>query len=316
MSAAVLEISNARRSFADRPALHDVCLQVQPGEILALLGPNGAGKTTLMRAVAGRLQLDSGSIRVMGMDPLKNSSARSSLGIVPQTIALYPQLTARQNLDVLARLNGLKGGSVQTAVKKALQQAALESRADEPLSALSGGMQRRLNIVAGTLHEPKLLLLDEPTVGVDMHSRESIQALLGKLRDTGIGILFSTHDFDQAAAVADRAAFMAQGRVLLEGSVAALIADTFGDAKEVVLELAQTATPDTCKVLAKYGLIAGVDETVWRGPLTGGYTEIASLEAQLHAAGAQVTELRVRDPGLDGVFMKLMESEKNRVSAV
>jgi ABC-2 type transport system ATP-binding protein len=313
MSAAVLEINNARRSFADRPALHDVSLQVQAGEIVALLGPNGAGKTTLMRAVAGRLRLDSGSVRVMGEDPLKAATARSALGIVPQTIALYPQLTARQNLDVLARLSGLQGKQVQAAVDTALLNAALQDRADEQLSVLSGGMQRRLNIVAGSLHHPQLLLLDEPTVGVDMQARELIHALLRKLCATGIGILFSTHDFDQAAVVADRAVFMAQGKVLLEGSVTELIQQSFGDAREVVVELAQPGSSETSQLLQKTGLIAAADDLIWSGPLTGGYAEIAGLEAQLQAAGAQVAEIRVREPGLGGVFRQLMMSEQTSI---
>jgi ABC-2 type transport system ATP-binding protein len=313
MSAAVLEINNARRSFADRPALHDVSLQVQAGEIVALLGPNGAGKTTLMRAVAGRLRLDSGSVRVMGEDPLKAATARSALGIVPQTIALYPQLTARQNLDVLARLSGLQGKQVQAAVDTALLNAALQDRADEQLSVLSGGMQRRLNIVAGSLHHPQLLLLDEPTVGVDMQARELIHALLRKLCATGIGILFSTHDFDQAAVVADRAVFMAQGKVLLEGSVTELIQQSFGDAREVVVELAQPGSAETSQLLQKTGLIAAADDLIWSGPLTGGYAEIAGLEAQLQAAGAQVAEIRVREPGLGGVFRQLMMSEQTSI---
>ena len=154
MSATVLEIRNSRRAFADLQALHDVSLDVGEGEIVALLGPNGAGKTTLMRAIAGRLQLDSGSVRIMGLNPFTDSAARRALGIVPQTIALYSHLTARQNLDVLARLSGLKGKSIEAAVDEALVRAGLQDRADEQLTSLSGGMQRRLNIVAGAPSYP------------------------------------------------------------------------------------------------------------------------------------------------------------------
>ena len=286
--------------------MQDVSLTVAGGEVVALLGPNGAGKTTLMRAIAGRLRLDDGSVSVLGLDPAKDGAARKALGIVPQTIALYPQLSARQNLDVLARLSGLKGRAVRAAVDEALARANLEDRADEPLAALSGGMQRRLNIVAGTLHRPSLLLLDEPTVGLDLTARESIHALLLTLRDSGIGILFSTHDFDQAAEVADRAVFMARGRLLLEGPVANLIAEYFGDSKEALVALAQPVTAAAQSVLEKFGLSGGSDETVWSGPLTGGYAELARLEAELEQAGVHVAEMRVREPGLGGVFMQLM----------
>ena len=133
MSATILEIANASRAFADRTALHDVSLQVAAGEIVALLGPNGAGKTTLMRAIAGRLRLDSGSVRVLGLDPYTSAAARAALGIVPQSIALYPQLTVRQNLDVFARLSGLKQQAMAAAIDAALTRAALTDRADERL---------------------------------------------------------------------------------------------------------------------------------------------------------------------------------------
>ena len=307
MSAAVLEISNASRAFADREALQDVSLNIAAGEIVALLGPNGAGKTTLLRAVAGRLQLDSGSVLVMGKNPLDDNSARGALGIVPQTIALYPNLTARQNLDVFARLSGLKGSAIKKSVDEALTSAALQDRADDVLTDLSGGMQRRLNIVAGTLHHPKLLLLDEPTVGVDMQARESIHALLQDLRDAGMAILFITHDFDQAAVIAGRAAFMAQGKLLLEGSVAGLIKDAFGGAKEGVVELLQAATPEAQQILTASGLSSTDEKCVWSGPLTGGYADITQLEHRLETVGAHVAEIRVREPGLGGVFMQLID---------
>jgi ABC-2 type transport system ATP-binding protein len=307
MSATVLEISNASRAFADREALQDVSLNVAAGEIVALLGPNGAGKTTLLRAVAGRLKLDSGSVLVMGKNPLDDNSARGALGIVPQTIALYPQLTARQNLDVFARLSGLKGSAIKKSVDEALTCAALQDRADDVLTDLSGGMQRRLNIVAGTLHHPKLLLLDEPTVGVDMQARESVHALLQDLRDAGMAILFITHDFDQAAVIAGRAAFMAQGKLLLEGSVAGLIKDAFGGAKEGVVELLQAATSEAQQILTASGLSSTDEKCVWSGPLIGGYADITQLEHRLETVGAHVAEIRVREPGLGGVFMQLID---------
>lgn len=309
MSAIVLEIHDARRAFADRQALQDVSLSISAGQIVALLGPNGSGKTTLMRAIAGRLTLDQGSVRVLGANPITDSKARQSLGIVPQSIALYAQLTARQNLEVLARLSGLSKRAANAAVEEALIRTDLVERADERLTALSGGMQRRLNIIAGTLHRPKLLLLDEPTVGVDMHARESIHALLKTLSETGIAMLLSTHDFEQAAAVADRAAFMSQGRLLLEGPVDDLIQDYFGDAKEAVVTLAHPVTPEALGILTEFGLSTTRDEQIWSGPLPDGYAQLALLESRMEQAGVQVVEMRIREPGLGGVFMQLMDKD-------
>jgi ABC-2 type transport system ATP-binding protein len=307
MSAIVLEVNDARRAFAGRQALQGISLTVSAGEIVALLGPNGSGKTTLMRAIAGRLALDQGSASVLGLNPRIDSRARQALGIVPQTIALYPQLTGRQNLEILARLSGLKKSTANAAVEEALMRTDLVDRADEQLTALSGGMQRRLNIIAGTLHRPKLLLLDEPTVGVDIHARESIHSLLKTLSKTGIAILLSTHDFDQAAEVADRVVFISQGRLLIEGPVAGLIRDYFGDAKEAVVTLAHTVTPAALGILTDFGLSASREELVWSGPIPDGYAKLELLESRMEKAGVHIAEMRIREPGLGGVFIQLMD---------
>jgi ABC-2 type transport system ATP-binding protein len=306
MSATILQFSKACHAFGDRQALKDISLSIDTGEIVALLGPNGAGKTTLIRAASGRIRLDSGSVRVAGLNPASNPVARRALGIVPQTIALYPQLSARQNLDVFARLMGLTGRAVGQAVDQALECVSLQHRADDLLTQLSGGMQRRLNIVAGTLHRPKLLLLDEPTVGVDLQARESIQALLQTLCNNGMGIIVSTHDFEQAASMADRAVFMARGCLLLEGKVEELIAGIFGNAKEGIVSLAQPASPSALAILKNFKLQSREGNQLWSGALQGGYTELAQLEWQLETVGAHVAEIRLRDPGLTGVFLHTM----------
>ena len=305
--APLLEIRDACRGFRSRRALQSVSLRLAAGEMLALLGPNGAGKTTLMRAVTGRLALDSGSVRIAGLDPRRDPAARVKLGIVPQAIALYPHLTVRENLDVFARLLGLKGAAVGQAVERALHRARLADRAGELLPQLSGGMQRRLNIVAGTLHEPRLLLLDEPTVGVDMHAREAIHTLLHELRDAGMAIMISTHDFDQATDVADRAAFMAEGRLLEDGPIGELLARYFGTAKEGMVTLVEAATPEVADILTSAGLKPVEAERVWAGPVTGGYTAFAALEAKLEATGVHVDELRLREPHLGAVFREVIE---------
>jgi len=305
----VLQIVGARRRFAQRKALQGVSVTVAPGEILALLGPNGAGKTTLMRAAAGRLRLEEGTVRVVGSDPAQDPAARRALGIVPQTIALYPHLTARENLDVFARLMGIKGKALAQTVNEGLQRAGLASRGDDTLVDLSGGMQRRLNIVAGTLHQPQLLLLDEPTVGVDLTAREAIHALLHDLRDTGMGMLLTTHDFEQAASIADRVAFMLDGRILVEGSVAELVNQVFGGAKELVVSLDRPADKVGASILEFFSLRPTRDQRLWSGPLTGGYDELPKIEQQLEESGLHVAEIRLRDPGLNGVFLHLAGQE-------
>jgi ABC-2 type transport system ATP-binding protein len=309
MSESVLEVSGARRGFAERKALQDVSVTVAPGEILALLGPNGAGKTTLMRAAAGRLRLEAGTVRVVGRDPAADPVARRALGIVPQTIALYPHLTARENLDVFARLMGIKGKALKQAVSDGLHRAGLTDRGHDSLVDLSGGMQRRLNIVAGTLHQPQLLLLDEPTVGVDLTAREGIHALLHDLRDGGMGMLLTTHDFEQAASIADRVAFMLDGRILVEGSVTELVDKVFAGAKELVVSLDRPADLNGAAILQSFSLRPTRDKRLWSGPLVGGYEELPKIEQQLEQSGLHVAEIRLRDPGLNGVFLHLAGQE-------
>lgn len=302
---AVLEIRNARRTFAERKALQDVSIDVASGEILALLGPNGAGKTTLIRAAAGRLRLEAGTVRVCGRDPASDNTARRELGLVPQSIALYPNLTASENLDIFGRLMGLRGKALRAAIDTGLTRAGLTDRRSELLSTLSGGMQRRLNIVVGALHQPKLFILDEPTVGVDLASRENIHALLHDLCDTGIGVLLCTHDFDQAASMADRVAFMAEGRVLIEGGVKELIHGVFGDAKELVVTLDAPAKQSAELTLRDFDLLPARDKRLWSGPLKGGFADLPEIERQLEKSGLHAAELRLRDPSLGGVFLQI-----------
>src|SRR5262249_50838690 len=180
----VLTVTGAKKRFGDVVALDGAALALREGELLALLGPNGAGKTTLIKAISGRVQLDAGEIRLFGKtlsqpsssSPLKRfrggTSAPPELGIVPQELAIYPSLTARENLRAFGRMQGLSASDLASQVKWALAATALEDRADEPIKAFSGGMKRRLNIACGVIHRPRVVLLDEPTVGVDPQSRE------------------------------------------------------------------------------------------------------------------------------------------------
>lgn len=301
----LLEVSAAARRFGEREALRGVDLIIRAGEMHALIGPNGAGKTTLVRAISGRLVLDSGSVRVGGRDPLRDAGARAMIGLVPQSIALYPHLTARENLEVLGRLCGVSGQALTRAVDEALRWTGLEDRAGERTATLSGGMRRRLNIAAGTLHGPRLLILDEPTVGVDPVARERIHALLRELRGNGLAVLMTTHDLGQVAELADRVAVILHGQIRAEGSPEALIGEAFGGAKELIVTLGAAPDADGRTVLAREQLRAASGERTWEGLLNGGLEHLPGIEARLLEAGLDVDEIRVREPGLEGAFFRL-----------
>ncbi|UCD25297.1 MAG: ABC transporter ATP-binding protein [Gemmatimonadota bacterium] len=301
----VLRVSGATRRFGSNVALAGVDLTIEPGEIFALIGHNGAGKTTLVRSIAGRIGLDSGSISILGRDVQGDTSAKRLLGLVPQSIALYHHLTARENLEILGRLSGVPAREIPVVVDRALTVMGLTDRAADKTATLSGGMQRRLNIAAGTLHHPRLLLLDEPTVGVDVMAREGIHDLLRELRRDGLAILLTTHDLDQAEDLADRVGIISSGRILAEGKAASLVRDVFGEAKELIMTFAREPDTRGLQFLTEQGLQKVEGGTAWTGRLSGGFHEVSRLGSSAAEAGLAVDEVRVREPGLRGVFFHL-----------
>jgi ABC-2 type transport system ATP-binding protein len=302
--AVVLDIRGARRHFGERAALAGVELQLRRGEILALLGPNGAGKTTLLRAISGRVRLDSGEIRIGG-DGSQSPAARRCIGVVPQSVALYPALTARANLEIFGRLAGVVTGRIDAAVTEALGWCGLEARAAEAVRSLSGGMQRRLNIAAGTLHDPDLLLLDEPTTGLDPTARGQIHAALRRLRSAGMAMLLATHDLHEAQDLADRVAILLDGRVCALDTPAALIDAAFGNRKELNVLLEHDPDERCRERLTAAGLQPTAIPRLWVGLTDDDFQGLAALRAHLREGGVPLQGLRVLEPGLHGVFLRM-----------
>jgi len=300
----LLVVRGALRRFAQRTTLSSVDLTAYKGELLVLLGPNGAGKSTLLHALAGRVRLDAGSIRIGGIPP-DDPAVRRRIGYVPQSIALWGHLPVRTNLEILGRLAGLDARAVRPAVAEALAWSGLADRESEAVASLSGGMQRRINIAAGTLHRPDLLLLDEPTVGLDPVARQSVHRVLRGLRDRGMGLILTTHDLVEAEALADRVAIMAAGVVRATDSIPILVGRLFGSDQEVLLMLAAEPAPDLRDFLRASLFSPTNQERLWVGRLRGGLEELPGLRAALIHAGADIDELRVRQPGLHGVFVEL-----------
>jgi ABC-2 type transport system ATP-binding protein len=289
--------------------LRGVSLEVRGGEIYALLGPNGAGKTTLVRAICGRLKPDAGAVRLAGRDPFSDSQARAALGLAPQALALYPQLTVAENLQTFAHLAGLKGRAVADAVAHAMAVTHTTERAGSLVRVLSGGFQRRVNIAAAILANPKLLVLDEPTVGVDMPAREAIAEALRRLREAGVGILLVTHDLDQAEGLADRVGFLKDGEKVLEGAPDVLIADAFGGLMEIEADVVDAATDHEAAMLAE-GLTRGERPGAWVTLAADGYGSAARLAEQLAARQVTVREIRVRRPSLQQLFARVAETRR------
>ncbi|HYS54106.1 MAG TPA: ABC transporter ATP-binding protein [Thermoanaerobaculia bacterium] len=231
-----LVVSNIVKSFNGRKALDGVSLDLRASEILGLLGPNGAGKSTLVRTIMGRVTPNSGEVTIFGRTaPAGDNAAREQVGIVPQEIALYPLLTARENLTVFGRYYGLRGDALDDAIQESLSWAGLEERAFDATKQLSGGMKRRLNMAAGVIHKPKVLLLDEPTVGIDPQSRERIYQMIETLRAGGVSMIYTTHYMEEAERLCDRIAIIDHGRIIACGTKDELVRSTIGDKREVVM---------------------------------------------------------------------------------
>jgi ABC-2 type transport system ATP-binding protein len=221
-SAPLLTAAGVSKSYGRHPALIGLELSIARGETLALLGPNGAGKTTLMQLLAGVTKPDTGSIRIEGLGNPIEPRVRRVLGFAPQALAIYPQLTARENLRFFARLYSVPRAELDARIDAGLELADLRSRADMRAGTFSGGMERRLNLACAVVHRPQLLLLDEPTVGVDPQSRNHLLDAIAKLRSEGLTLVYSTHLMEEADRLCDRVAVMDRGRLLALGGSLAL----------------------------------------------------------------------------------------------
>lgn len=302
-----LEVRGAEFRYGPRQVLGDVDLTVRQGEIYVLLGPNGAGKSTLARAVSGQIRLDQGHVRVAGADPAKSADARRAIGIVPQNIALYDKLNARENLNVIGRLMGVPRRSMGQRIGVMLEKIRLGDRAADRAEILSGGMRRRLNIAAALLHEPQLLILDEPTVGVDRAGRHAVRELLIALRDGGLAILLTTHDMDEAQALADRVGIMVEGRLKAEGTPEELVEKSFGDAIEVIVQPGGSGAPleGVGKSMGKLGLRYDATTGQWRGLVDQNAPQIQKLIQKVARGDTGASDIRVRRPGLDTLLDRL-----------
>jgi len=238
----VLRVRQLVKSYpgATRPAVKGLDFTVRPGEIFGLLGPNGAGKTTAILVICALLPPTSGSVAVCGHDVVHGSGAvRKLLGLAPQELALYPRLTARENLRYFGRLYGLSGKSLEQRIVECLEKVGLRENADQRIDKYSGGMKRRANLAAAIIHHPRLLILDEPTVGIDPQSRNLILKNLADFQSQGMTILYTTHYMEEAEQLCDRVGVMDNGRIIACGSTDELLSQHPGSAnlEELFLHL-------------------------------------------------------------------------------
>jgi ABC-2 type transport system ATP-binding protein len=305
-NASPLSIRGISKSFGDRRALDGVSIELAAGEVFGLLGPNGAGKTTLVRAVAGRVEPDTGTLAIAGLVPT-DQRARSARGWVPQEIALYPLLSPRENLWSFGRYQGLSGATLLDSIRTSLDWIGLADRANDKTDRLSGGMKRRLNIAAGTIHGPRVLLLDEPTVGVDPQSRERIYAMIGELKSRGVSLLYTTHYMEEAERLCDRIAIIDHGRIIAEGTKDELVRRTLGAGQALAIDAASPVPAALRKDLESRN--ARVEGEKVLLTVTHPAEEIRNLLESFHAHHVAVRDLTLKMPTLEQVFLQLTGRE-------
>ncbi len=296
-----LEVRNLSKAFGERRALDGVSLDLAPGEILGLLGPNGAGKTTLVRSVAGRVVPEGGSLRILGFDA-GDDRARTVRGWVPQEIALYPLLSPRENLWTFGRYQGLMGAALEAGIASSLDWVGLADRANDKTDTLSGGMKRRLNITAGTIHGPRVLLLDEPTVGVDPQSRERIYAMIGELKSRGVSLLYTTHYMEEAERLCDRIAIIDHGKIIASGTKDELVRQTLGTREALTIDAGAPIPPGLKEKLLRRG--ATVDGTKMQLSVDNPAEQIRELLGLFHSDGVPVRDLTLKSATLEQVFLQ------------
>ena len=231
----MLELSNLCKSFGDLRAVDDLSLTIETGEVFGLLGPNGAGKTTTIHMATGLLAPDSGTVVLNGQGSPADPKVRANIGVAPQALSLYEELTGQENLDFFGSLQGLSGKALAKCVDASLEFVSLADRRKDLVKNYSGGMKRRLNIAVALIHEPRIVLLDEPTVGVDPQSRNAIFDNILELKARGVTIVYTTHYMEEAEKLCDRVAIMDNGKILALDSLPGLI-KAHGGQSVVVLE--------------------------------------------------------------------------------
>ena len=321
MSAAV-EVSGLAKTFAPRGgstvrAVDGIDFTVNEGELFSLLGPNGAGKTTTISMISGLVTPTEGSVAILGRsladDPI---AARAQIGIVPQEIALYPRLTARQNLEFFGRIYGLSGDALMRRVDELLEFVELSDRGSDRVETFSGGMKRRVNIAAGLIHSPRILYMDEPTVGVDPQSRRRILDLISHLKEEqGIAIIYTTHLMEEAEELSDRVGIIDHGRLIAVGTLSSLVAMVNKDDR-VEIELATGGDRDAfLHALREMRDVSAAELESVADPSSGAVqVEVLAsggrtlLPQIVEAAGAHqipVTSVRLEEPNLESVFLSL-----------
>jgi ABC-2 type transport system ATP-binding protein len=310
----MLVVEQLVKQYGDFTAVDDVSFSAEAGHVFGLLGPNGAGKSTAINCISGLLTPTTGRISVSGHDVVKDGkAARRSLGVVPQELALYEDLPAIDNLRYWGKAYGLRGKELEARVRDVLDHIGLADRARDLPKEFSGGMKRRLNFGCGVVHQPKVLLLDEPTVGVDPQSRAKLFDLVEAARDGGACVLYTTHYMEEAENLCDSLAIIDHGKIIAEGTVTALKAQLGArDALQLNGEFPADATREAITALAQditdLEILSQADDSLLL-TLSSASHHLPKIFESVSGSGGAVFETSLRSPNLETLFLLLTGKE-------
>ena len=302
---AAIQINNVEKSYRALKALNGISLSIEEGEFFGLLGPNGAGKTTLISIIAGLNRADSGTVEVHGHDVVSDyRQARKLLGVVPQELVFDPFFTVRETLRMQSGYYGLKNNDPW--IDEVMHHLDLTGKADANMRALSGGMKRRVLVAQALVHKPPVIVLDEPTAGVDVELRQTLWKFISRLNREGHTIVLTTHYLEEAQALCNRVAMLKAGQVVALDSTSALIKRISGS--QLVVQLASGNLPDELK-----DLVSHPDELVLGNKYTlrvNEYKDVEPILAKLRLSGAVIEDMQLQQADLEYVFIQIMEGEK------
>jgi ABC-2 type transport system ATP-binding protein len=306
----MIEVEQLRKQYGELTAVDGVSFTARPGEIFGLLGPNGAGKTTTIGCISGLLQPTAGRVRVMGHDVVRDgTAARQALGVVPQEIALYEDLSAVENLKYWGGAQGLRNPLLGERIRQVLELTGLEDRGADQVKRFSGGMKRRLNFACGIVHQPQVLLLDEPTVGVDPQSRVRLLELVRAQARAGACVLYTTHYMEEAETLCDRLAIVDRGKVIAAGTLAELRSML---EQRDLLRLSGVFQPAAAREAVapiNHIEVLQAEENLMVLSLAEASRKLPAIFAALEAAGADVRGTTLTQPSLESLFIKLTGKE-------
>lgn len=303
-----LRVSDLSVHYGKHHALKNIGLEINSGELIGIIGPNGAGKTSFIKALCGRVDYD-GLVQIGDTRLKRGNNRQKLLGLVPQDIGLYTHMTARENLTAFAKIMGLSRTERKDAIEAALEAVGMTDKANDVISALSGGMKRRINVAAAIMHKPKVIIFDEPTAGVDVPARDTLHRLARKLAETGIAVLLVTHELEQAEALCDKILILCDGAKLDFDTPPRILTRNFAGMREVMVRYACPPQDEIIQSMKPFEFRQGELPTIWTAMTQA--SEVSFVSAFMTALKNRndlVREVSVRRPGLTSLMHRIEQT--------